>query len=313
MASLNAWTLVDDLDSRIVYSPGWQVVTGGSEASDRCFDRPNPIFYAKRQFLAPGTLVSAIGSLGSVDVYGIPSTSYAIDGTPLLNYTAPVIPPGGFRLNVTFFTSPTLSPGNHQLTITNLNGTKPNVFWLDYILYAPSVLPSASVTPSQVPSSTSTSRSAGATAPPSGSSAQARGPNVGAIVGGVIGGVAFIAILAILAWWFLIRRRVPTSDSQGAVDEIRPFTSSSRGPITRDSALLSPTSTSKSAMLLHHAASGGETLASSILQGRGDGDQPSSRTKGSSAGAGEPLMQQVDSGLRLVDGEASLPPPYSHE
>ena len=49
------------------------------------------------------------------------------------NYTAPVIDPGFYELNVTYFTSLTLTPGKHQLVIMNMNGTAPNVFQLDYI------------------------------------------------------------------------------------------------------------------------------------------------------------------------------------
>lgn len=38
-------------------------------------------------------------------------------------------------------------------------------------------------------------------------SSSSGGSNVGAIAGGVVGGLAFIAILTLLAWWFVIRKR----------------------------------------------------------------------------------------------------------
>ena len=81
-----------------------------------------------------------LGPVGSWDVHGVPSTSYAIDGKVLSNYTAPTVESGTFESDVLYFTSPTLDQGKHTLTITNLNGTAPNVFWLDYILYAPTPL-----------------------------------------------------------------------------------------------------------------------------------------------------------------------------
>ena len=75
--------------------------------------------------------------MGSVDVHGVPTTQYDVDGTVFGTYTAPVIAPGFFIGNQTYFISPNLSSGEHQLTVTNLNGTTPNVFWLDYIAFLP--------------------------------------------------------------------------------------------------------------------------------------------------------------------------------
>ena len=153
-----------------------------------------------------------MGSLGSVDVYGIPSTSYAIDGTVLANYTAPIIDPGFFQLNVTFFTSPTLTAGTHTLVITNLNGTAPNVFWLDYLAYSPSTITVTSG--AQTTSTPATTGVATTTAAvPSGSGTTDSNPsttsksNAGAIAGGVVGGLAGLALLAALAWWWFLRRR----------------------------------------------------------------------------------------------------------
>ena len=151
-----------------------------------------------------GTFVSVVGSLGSVDVYGVPTTTYAIDGSVVDTYTAHVLAPGLFRLNQTFFDSPTLEPGNHTLVITNVNGTSPNVVWLDYILFAESA-----------PSSTSStaSSSTASTNPPSGSLSGegSHSSNVRAIVGGVLGGVAGLAFLIGVSVWRLARRRAPAA------------------------------------------------------------------------------------------------------
>lgn len=85
-----------------------------------------------------GTSVAVYGSLGSVDVYGIPVSSYSVDGGNTATYTAPIIQPGGFQTHVAFYQSPVLPPGTHELVITNVNGTAPSVLWIDFILYDPS-------------------------------------------------------------------------------------------------------------------------------------------------------------------------------
>ena len=151
--------------------------------------------------------------MGSVDVHGVPTTQYDVDGSVLGTYTAPVIAPGFFIGNQTYFISPNLSPGEHQLTITNLNGTTPNVFWLDYFLVNVTAPASTSTTTS---SATTTATSSTVTGT-SGVSADTttsthHGSNVGAIVGGVIGAIVVIA-LGLLALFFWRRRRQST---QGA-------------------------------------------------------------------------------------------------
>ncbi|KAI0794777.1 hypothetical protein C8Q74DRAFT_1366177 [Fomes fomentarius] len=88
------------------------------------------------------------GSMGSWDVQGIPTSQYDIDDHTMGTFTAPIIEPG-FRIsNQTYFTSDDLPSGEHQLTITNVNGTKPNVFGLDYIAYLPAITLSSTPTPS---------------------------------------------------------------------------------------------------------------------------------------------------------------------
>ena len=180
------WVLVDDADPRIQYSPGWQAFENGSEldgtkhgaaaagltasfsfTGTSCAVLLRPHTFPLRNGTMAGTQVIVVGSLGSVDVHGIPTTLYALDGVEAGSYTAPVVDPGFFRLNVTFFSSKTLAPGDHTLVITNVNGTSPNVFWLDYLEYIPSV---ASTTTTSTSSSSSSSATTLATSPSSPSS-----------------------------------------------------------------------------------------------------------------------------------------------
>ena len=149
-----------------------------------------------------GTLVAVVGLVGSADVNGVPTTAYAIDGVLAGNYT-PVTPrPGYVLVNKTFFTSPTLDPGVHSLVITNVNGTAPNMFWLDYLLYSPShAEASTNATGSMAASAVSTTIAA------AGMGASSSKSSVAPIAGGVVGGLAAIGIAGTLAWWFLRRKR----------------------------------------------------------------------------------------------------------
>lgn len=158
-----------------------------------------------------GTGVEVYGSLGSIDVYGRPVSSYELDGLPdtQTQYQAPIIEPGFFTDHTLFYRSPSLSDQEHTLVVTNVNGTKPSVLWLDYIVYTPSTTPGPS---SALTSGTSASQSPSLTgnSPPassSPSSSSSSSNHAGAIAGGVIGGVVFFAAVAFLLCWFVYRRR----------------------------------------------------------------------------------------------------------
>ena len=86
-------------------------------------------------------------------------SDYAVDGGERTIYTAPVIATGYFEARVLFYCSPPLEAGTHTLVITNMNGTEPSVFWLDYLVYIPVTtvsVPSGTL-PTTWPSATSTS------------------------------------------------------------------------------------------------------------------------------------------------------------
>ena len=113
-----------------------------------------------------GTAIEVYGSLGSWDVYGVPVSSYVIDGGDEATYTAPIIAPGFFEARILFYRSPPLDPGAHTLVITNKNGTKPCVYWLDYFVYTPVV--TTSLPPSNPPTTqanTPTTRESPSTSP----------------------------------------------------------------------------------------------------------------------------------------------------
>ena len=84
--------------------------------------------------MSVGTGIEVYGTVEPTEINGRPSALFSVDRRDISTYTAPFVPNGGTRLNVTYFSKRDLARGNHQVMITNLNGTAPNMFWLDFFL-----------------------------------------------------------------------------------------------------------------------------------------------------------------------------------
>ncbi|KAH9939413.1 uncharacterized protein BXZ73DRAFT_99618 [Epithele typhae] len=307
-------TFVDDADTQITYTPGWKVFAndGGSVLRTKHGAASADL---TATFSFTGTQVSVWGLVGSNDVHGWPTTTYAIDGNVLGTFTAPQVDPPSFRVNVTFFSSDTLAAGQHELTITNVNGTAPNVYWLDFLLFAPAVSNSTTTpattgaTSAAAPSPSSSgvllttgtgsgsSSSSPASQPTGGNetapSRSSSSSHTAAIAGGVVGGLAIVAIAAALIIG-LRRRRGPRRESRlmlegdedgGIMTQALPFTAQQASGSTSLS--------SKTALPAVPPVGGSQSGAS---MGR--------------------TLEEVDSGLRLAnvgDGTVILPPPYTRE
>ena len=125
----------------------------------------------------------------------------------MANYTAPFTPSGPSVLNVTFFSKLDLSAeGDHEIVITNVNGTSPNIFWLDFFLVYTS--------PSQNPTGSSSSGVAAVTATPSSGSGSKTisVKTAGGIIGGVAGGLVLV-ILLLVTYIVQLKRRHKRSES----------------------------------------------------------------------------------------------------
>ncbi|KIP10385.1 hypothetical protein PHLGIDRAFT_240263 [Phlebiopsis gigantea 11061_1 CR5-6] len=220
MAQYNSTALVvDDRNSSIVYTSGWLEVSTTAEYEQTRSGANKGGMTAT--FVFTGTGVEVYGSQGSYDVYGVPVSSYEIDGLPdtRVQYTAPVIDPGSFTSHTLFYRSPPLSAAEHTLVITNINGTAPSVLWLDYIVYTPSAATSSASSASSPASSSSASSSTTASstsasqltssssaAAVSTAAAASSKSHAGAIAGGVVGGVVFLAAVLLALWWFCRRK-----------------------------------------------------------------------------------------------------------
>ncbi|GJE87524.1 hypothetical protein PsYK624_036070 [Phanerochaete sordida] len=323
--------IVDDTDPSISYSSGWLRVTTDAEYNDTKTGANAAGMTAT--FVFNGTEIEVYGSLGSWDVYGVPVSTYEIDGLPgtQTTYTAPLITPGTFSSHVLFYRSPPLSAAEHTLVITDTNGTAPSVYWLDYIIYAPSsgvalaATSSSQGSTSQTSSSTSSSSLAASSSTTSSSSSSSGSPtslpakastsHAGAIAGGVVGGVAFLAALVLLLFWFCYRKRPRGTPEDEVLYEAWPT-----DRVARPSNVAS---TEKRARTASVPLTSGETSSASFGVGSASGE-PGPRTPQASqmsmlpAGAMQPESPLVrvhsDSGFRLPPGKVvDIPPAYTDD
>ncbi|KAL1944393.1 hypothetical protein VTO73DRAFT_3578 [Trametes versicolor] len=241
MSSLAVRVDVDDEDplGRIIYSSGWGVDQVPGAYNDTLHWAEGGGLTATFKFT--GTLVSVMVCVEDIKDGGYPSASFVIDGQ---NYGTVAASPSSTQslFNITLFTSPNLPAGEHTLVVTNLNGTRPNVFWLDRIWYISSAVSNstsssalsaastaASSGPSPSPALSSPSLVSPSTTPPppavgvsgSGSSAGSHGQNLGAIIGGSVGGAVALILLA-LAGLYLFKRRSARS-ARDSEPHIAPF------------------------------------------------------------------------------------------
>ncbi|KAI0705756.1 hypothetical protein C8T65DRAFT_236271 [Cerioporus squamosus] len=124
--------LVDDTTPAVQYAPGWIWDQLVDEVDHTRHGAAISGLTASLGF--SGTGIQVVGTLGASDSNGQPRTTYTIDGAVVGSFNAPVTPSGQTHYNVTFFSKLDLSPGDHEIVITNLDGTSPNHFWLDYFL-----------------------------------------------------------------------------------------------------------------------------------------------------------------------------------
>ncbi|EPS95992.1 hypothetical protein FOMPIDRAFT_97799 [Fomitopsis schrenkii] len=157
--------------------------------------------HAKGSLKFTGTQVAVVGAVET----GFPVTStYSIDGGSSLSYTSPY-GLSSTDVGIEFFISEELSAAEHQLEFEVLNATSDYSFILQYILYVSSSSGSSSTLPSSATSHgavpTDTAGNAGAYV------ATHQSTPVGAIIGGVVGGVVGLAMLALAAFFFAVKRR----------------------------------------------------------------------------------------------------------
>jgi len=149
--------------------------------------------FAGSQAWLYGALLNVTDANGELTSY--PTAEYSIDGVsagsqkPWIDTTGAVV----------YFQTPKLADADHKIDINVTSANSTDQFILDFFLITPST--------GGVHSGIETSRSAPAPSSTSGIvTTEEEETPVGAIVGGVVGGIAGIAILAILAWYFLRKR-----------------------------------------------------------------------------------------------------------
>ncbi|KAI0340846.1 hypothetical protein BDW22DRAFT_1359683 [Trametopsis cervina] len=232
--------ILDDIDPRISYSAGWQHINPSHGEYQSTRSSAN-IAGLNASFSFIGTGVEVYGSVASIDFFGRPVSTYAVDGFgPNTTFQAPIIQPGYVSYNVLFYRSPPLPAGqSHTLRIVNMNGTSPSNYVLDYIVYTPSTnsgmpnagLISASPSTQLSPTLSSTPISTDPTQTASEGDASHHHTPAAAIAGGVVGGIMLLAIIVLAAVFYRrwIRRKALKADKiplfPPDVEEITPFDS----------------------------------------------------------------------------------------
>ncbi|KAI0758012.1 hypothetical protein C8Q74DRAFT_1441657 [Fomes fomentarius] len=124
---------VDDADPSIQYTGDWIQDILKNAAGHSRHGAPSVGLTVSYRFHGGG--IEVFGTIGQDS--GRPSTQYTIDGQHPTFYTVPhfaATPESQRQFNVSFYSQHGLGPGEHTLTITNVNGTSPNIFWLDYFI-----------------------------------------------------------------------------------------------------------------------------------------------------------------------------------
>ncbi|KAI0691294.1 hypothetical protein C8T65DRAFT_670579 [Cerioporus squamosus] len=222
---MSATLIVDDNDPSVQYNPAWALTKGpgygraynltlhrATEAGQSVnlvfrgkpshprFDgllKPRVPPYPLNQTLLGSGIQVVTMRQPSVDG-GYPVTSYEIDGTRFATVSTRFVPDGPSQANVTVFAKRDLVLGTHILNITNLNGTHPSSFWLDYFI--------VDISPTAIVGTTSSSSSSTASATAGASTAVLLSGRIPAIAGGVAGAL-LVLVAAILGCLWRRRRR----------------------------------------------------------------------------------------------------------
>ncbi|KAI0758009.1 hypothetical protein C8Q74DRAFT_292353 [Fomes fomentarius] len=121
---------IEDNDSRVQYIGEWSTdpfaeASGGSRHGAAVLGVMATLSFT-------GTSIQVYGIIDDSPHDGQPTTRYDVDGETVETYTTPWTDTRAF--DVRFFVKSDLSPGDHTIRITNMNGTSPTIFWLDYFV-----------------------------------------------------------------------------------------------------------------------------------------------------------------------------------
>ncbi|RPD67546.1 hypothetical protein L226DRAFT_566239 [Lentinus tigrinus ALCF2SS1-7] len=127
-------SLIDDSAPIVAYSAtGWIIDAGFLPAFNHTRHGATGTD-ASVSLTFEGTGIEVVTTRESTSRAGRPTTLYSIDGAYVENSTEPFVPDGPTQFNVTVFSKKNLPSGMHVLNISNLNGTSPNTYWIDYFL-----------------------------------------------------------------------------------------------------------------------------------------------------------------------------------
>ncbi|RPD81481.1 hypothetical protein L226DRAFT_139247 [Lentinus tigrinus ALCF2SS1-7] len=214
--------IVDDRNPSVVYSAtGWTI-----QGLVPAFNQTLHVTSEKDTSVSltfEGTGIEIYTSRKPTSTGGRPTMSYSIDGGQVVevDYES-FVSDGPMLFNIKAFTLTDMPLGLHVLNISNLNGTSPNMFLLDYFIIYSSLPPtteaSSTSTDSAVPTGLPESSSSSSLPP----STQTMTTNEGrtrsstsrvGIFGGAVGGSLslILVVIAVFLWWRVRRRKATSS------------------------------------------------------------------------------------------------------
>ncbi|RPD67556.1 hypothetical protein L226DRAFT_139358 [Lentinus tigrinus ALCF2SS1-7] len=126
--------IVDDSSPSVVYSAtGWTIQTGLVPAFNQTLHVTSEKD-ASVSLTFEGTGIEVFTSRAPTSTGGRPTTSYSIDGGAYVKVVNEPLHNPLMLFNIIGFLLTDMPSGVHVLNISNLNGTSPNTFFLDYFL-----------------------------------------------------------------------------------------------------------------------------------------------------------------------------------
>ncbi|WWC91690.1 uncharacterized protein L201_006636 [Kwoniella dendrophila CBS 6074] len=206
-------TYIDDSSPLITYDPNWISYGYGTGGYYNLTDHMSSQIDTSMEIKFNGSSIQLFGGINND--HG--DYTISLDGRDEEVYSANN---WQMRYQVPLYTASGLAETEHKIKLTNRGESPQNVIGFDYAIV------NSSIKPPETATGISNTASQTAIAPPSGSTSANAGTvtgnsgvkdnqstdkesksNIGAIAGGVAGGIVALAFIAVLAVWFLRRKR----------------------------------------------------------------------------------------------------------
>ncbi|KAI0085793.1 hypothetical protein BDY19DRAFT_908785 [Irpex rosettiformis] len=125
---------VDDTDPSVMYIGEWNALQWSEAFNSTMHD--TKAAGAAIEYGFTGSSISVFGSVGMTAKYGTPVSTYTLDDSPSVTFTAPQVTGSDPLNNVLFFSANNISPGDHTLIIRRAS-TDSATYFFDFMQVIP--------------------------------------------------------------------------------------------------------------------------------------------------------------------------------